>query len=64
MPKFIKIERSDMAGGYTETVKNIAGAVEGEFDDINCLDNGTQITLTVVEMSQEEYESLPEFDGW
>ncbi len=64
MPKFIKIERSDTSGNYIEQKKDLAGMIEGELDDIEYLEAGTQIILTVVEMSQDEYETLPEFDGW
>ena len=35
---------------------------EGEIFDY--LDQGVSITLTVVEMSPEEYAKLPEFAGW
>jgi hypothetical protein len=64
LPKFIKIERSDTAGSYIEELKDIPQMIDGEFDDIEYLASGTQMILTIVEMSQEEYEALPEFDGW
>lgn len=64
MPKFIKIERSDTTGNYIEQKKDLARMIEGELDDIEYLEAGTQIILTVVEMSQDEYETLSEFDGW
>lgn len=64
MPKFIKITRSDTVGSYLEEKKNLPGIVEGELDDLEFLEPGTQIILTVVEMSQEEHDSLPEFTGW
>jgi len=64
MPKFIKIERSDTAGNYIEDKKDLAGMIEGELDDLEYLEAGMQIILTVVEMSQEEYDALPEFVGW
>jgi hypothetical protein len=59
MTKYIKVERSDAPGSYIEEFKNILNILDGEFDN-----PGVQIILTVVEMSQEEYESLPEFSGW
>ena len=64
MAKFIKISRSDIDGGYIEKQENIVGAVEGELDGFEYLKAGTQIILTVVEMTQEEYDALPEFVGW
>ncbi|MFA5808729.1 MAG: hypothetical protein WC935_00145 [Thermoleophilia bacterium] len=62
--KYIKVSRSDMPGSYTDTLKGAANCVEGEFDGIEGVPVGTSITLTVVEMSEEEYAKLPEFDGW
>ena len=62
--KYIKVSRSDASGSYTDTVKGVMGCVEGEFDGIEGLPVGTSIALTVVEMSEEEYAKLPEFDGW
>jgi hypothetical protein len=62
--KYIKVSRSDMPGAYTNTVEGVAGCVEGELDGIEWLPAGMSITLTVVEMSEEEYAKLPEFEGW
>lgn len=62
--KFIKITRSDVKGGYTERKENISNAIDGEFDDIEDMNIGDSITLTVVEMSESDYERLPEFTGW
>jgi len=64
MPKYIKVERSDMDGAYIEELKDIPGVLESEFDDIEYIQTGVQVILTVVEMSQDEYESLTEFMGW
>ena len=64
MPMFIKIERSDTAGCYLESLSKLHDAIDGEWDAEDQLEEGTQITLTVVEMSQEEYDALPEFYGW
>ena len=64
MKKYIKVKRSDVAGNYTQDVREISDAVQAELDDIEYLPVGTTITLTVVEMTEQEYESLPEFEGW
>ena len=64
MPKFMKIERSDTAGSYIDEIKSLPQVLDGELDDIDYIEPGTQIILTIVEMSQEEFESLPEFEGW
>ncbi len=64
MPKFVKIERSDTAGNYIDEIKSLPQVLDGELSDIDYIEPGTQIILTVVEMSQEEFENLPEFEGW
>ena len=64
MSKFVKIERSDTAGSYIDEIKSLPQVLDGELDDIDYIEPGTQIILTIVEMSQEEFESLPEFEGW
>jgi hypothetical protein len=60
MAKFIKITRPGM-GGYIQPIESIADAVDGEFDGAY---PGDAITLTLVEMSREEYDAMPEFKGW
>lgn len=64
MPKFVKIERSDTAGSYVDEIKSLPQVMDGELSDIDYTEPGTQIILTIVEMSQEEFENLPEFEGW
>jgi len=64
MPKFIKVTRSDVDGSYVQPLKDIPGIIEGEFDDLDYMEDGDSITLTVIEMSQEKYDKLPEFTGW
>lgn len=61
---YVKIERSDAAGSYIEDAKGVRTAMDGELDDLQYLAPGTTITLTVVKMTPEEYEALPEFEGW
>jgi hypothetical protein len=64
MPKYVHIERSDTAGNYIDEIKSLPQVLDGELDDIDYIEPGTQIILTIVEMSQEEFENLPEFEGW
>jgi hypothetical protein len=61
---YIQVSRSDCSGGYTVPREGLAGLLDGEFDGLEYLPVGTSITLTVVEMSQEEFKALPEFMGW
>uniref|UniRef100_A0A6M3ITI7 Uncharacterized protein n=1 Tax=viral metagenome TaxID=1070528 RepID=A0A6M3ITI7_9ZZZZ len=62
--KYVKVTRSDISGSYTMPIKNIGCVVNAEFDNIEDYDNGTSVTLTIVEMTEEEYAALNEFMGW
>ncbi len=64
MAKYIKVTRSDTSGSYIDTLQNIPDFINSEFDDFNYLDPGVSITLTIVEMPKDEFDNLPEFDGW
>lgn len=64
MNKYVKITRSDVEGSYTIPVELLKTVVDGEFDDIIDMSFGDSVTLTVVEMTKEEYAKLPEFQGW
>lgn len=61
MARFVKIERSDCPGSYTNPIETLADVIDSELDGS---DAGVAITLTVVEMTQEDYDKLPEFNGW
>jgi hypothetical protein len=64
MSKFIKVTRSDLPGSYTQRWAEIASAIAAELEDANEYEPGTVISLEVIEMDEEEYEKLPEFQGW
>jgi len=64
MARYITIERSDTDGNYTTDLRELPGSVAAELDDIDYLEPGTTITLTVVEMTDEDYDAMPEFTGW
>ena len=65
MPKYIKVTRSDAEGSYAQSPTEIHGMIEGEFLDVlEYLNPGDSITLTIVEMSQDAFDKLPEFMGW
>lgn len=64
--KYVKVQRPGM-GGYTIPIKDLPGYIEAEFDcqsEFDCQEVGDQLRLTVVEMTEEEYNKLPEFKGW
>jgi hypothetical protein len=62
--KYIKISRSDAEGGYILPPQEVSGIIVQELNDIDYLAPGTHIGLQVIEMSEEEFKNLPEFDGW
>ena len=63
--KYIKITRSDVEGSYIVPKEDISDAVDGEIiTDLDYVEPGTSVTLTIVEMTEEEYEKLEEFAGW
>jgi len=62
--KYLKFERSDISGSYTVDRKQLDGCIDGEFDDLQFLEVGTRFTLTVIEMDEDKFGSLPEFMGW
>ena len=62
--KLIKVTRSDTSGSYIDTLQNIPNFIDSEFDDFNDLGVGMSVTLTIVDMPEDEFNNLPEFDGW
>ena len=64
MPKFVKVETNSTVGSYIQRREEVPGCVDAEFDDFADMEPGRSVTLTVVEMTQEEYKALAEFPGW
>ena len=62
--KYVKVTRSDQAGSYVQPKNMLDTIIDAEFDGLDYLDDGTSVTLTVVSMTDKEYEALSEFDGW
>ena len=59
--KYIKITRADERGSYVQPMEEVYSAIDGEFMDGTL---GSKITLELLEMTDTEYEKLPEFTGW
>ncbi len=64
MSNYLKFERSDIEGSYIVDRQQLSGCIDGEIDDLRYLELGTKFTITVVEMDEDIFESLPEFLGW
>lgn len=62
--RYIRVTRNDASGGYTVDLVGLMNSIDGEFDNLQFQEVGTAITLTVVELPEEEYQALPEFMGW
>ena len=59
--KVYEVNLSGMKGYVCQNLKELMALVEAEAED---LDEGWQLELKTLEMSQEKYSSLPEFAGW
>ena len=59
--KVIKVEIGAQSGHYFMPVEEAMSVVDGELDGAEVDDS---LTLTVCEMTKEEYDALPEFTGW
>ena len=53
-------------GGYIQPLNDLMTALDGELADFRQGNVGEEITikLEVIEMSDEEYQKLPDFQGW
>ena len=58
----IYILKLDGMAGYILPNLEAARACVGE--EMDTLEEGFELQITVGEMSQEEYDKLPEFQGW
>jgi hypothetical protein len=60
----LKVYKLTMFGGtlYLQDINSILETIEAEIPEID--EDGVTIELTFEMMTQEEYEALPEFDGW
>lgn len=59
--RYIRIKRPDLGGSYTVPLDDNLGVLRDEFDGS---EPGDSVVLELVEMAQEEYDALPEFEGW
>jgi hypothetical protein len=53
-------------GSYIQPLDDLMTALDGELDHIKAGYVGDKVTieLEVIEMTDEEYSALPEFQGW
>ena len=59
--QYAKITRSDTIGYYIQPLELLEYAINGEKDGN---ETGDSITITFIEMEEEEYNKLTEFEGW
>jgi len=61
---YAKISRDGM-GHYIQPLESLMEALDGEFDGVEqYAEVGDKLTITFVEMSEEDYDKLEEFIGW
>lgn len=60
MTRMFKIERADYPGQCWVS-RDLATVQDAEFDGV---DIGDSITITLVELSEEQLAAAPEFEGW
>lgn len=53
-------------GSYIQPLKDLMTALDGELDDFRegYVGDKMAIELEIIEMTDEEYNALPEFQGW
>lgn len=66
---YVKVSIEDESGWYTMEKRDLLGAIQAELDSILSTKAGwpsesLTIRLETVEMTQVEYDKLPEFMGW
>jgi len=62
--KFAKIYREGY-GSYIQPLNLLKDALSGEFDGVEeYAEVGDKLTIEIIEMPEEEYDKLPEFEGW
>lgn len=59
---FVPLYRDVLLGLYVQQPNEVLNAIGGE---LNCdIETGTKIVLEVVELTEDEYNQLPEFRGY
>lgn len=53
-------------GSYIQPLEGLMTALDGELDDFKggYIGDKIAIELEIIEMTDEEYDALPEFPGW
>ena len=58
----VTIKSMDDEGGYVN--ENLSRIAEMAADEAEACDIGDAVTIHIEEMTQAEYDALPEFQGW
>lgn len=63
--RYEKNEKGEwLLGSYIQPVDEALSAIDAELDGIEDQNIGAKITLEIIEMEEEDYKKLPEFDGY
>lgn len=60
---YVKVTEIQGRSGYIDTLENIAKTLPDLFDGLKELP-GEGYEITVVHMTEEEFDALPEFEGF
>ena len=61
MTKYVKITNLEADGSYIQPMDQVLQAVDGEIDDLN---QPVTLRFEAVEMTDDEFNALPEFSGY
>lgn len=61
-----KCYKVEFNGSYliSEHLPDIMSTIENEVEQLDPLDDPTEVLFSTVELTQEEIDNLPEFDGF
>lgn len=59
--KYVKITNIEGQGSYIQKTGEIQDAIDGELDDLS---EPVTLKFEAVEMTDEQYEALPDFAGY
>lgn len=61
-----KYHKVEIDGSFliSENISDIMSNVESNVEDIDVLDDPVEVHFSTVEMTKEEFDNLPEFDGF
>lgn len=63
-PKYVKLYNHEAEGGYTFPISQIDAVADGEIVEALRCNGKITLTFEATELTDEEYNQLPEFQGY